>query len=395
VSLGHVLAEKGELDAGQACVREALQHEPGHAGAYTSLATSLGRRLPEEDLEAALKLLNGQTLPQRKRCALGYGLAHALDGRGRHAEAAALLRQANAAKLELLIRQGKGYSPAAHDRFVANLLAGFDAGYFGRVRGWGLDTELPVFIVGLPRSGTTLTEQILASHPRAHGAGEQRFGRQAFEGMPALLGEAAPPEDCVGRYRAEAVRSAAVVYLERLRPLAPSALRIVDKMPDNYLYLGLLATLFPRARFIHTRRDVRDTALSCWMTDFKQIHWACDPGHIARRVQAYLRLMEHWRRVLPVPLLEVDYEETVADLEVVARRLVAFCGLEWDPSCLEFHKGKRPVRTASVTQVREPVYQRSVGRWKNYREALAPVLEQLAACIQDGIALAENQITKV
>jgi hypothetical protein len=148
-------------------------------------------------------------------------------------------------------------------------------------------------------------------------------------------------------------------------------------MPDNYLYLGLLAALFPRARFIHCRRDLRDVAVSCWMTDFEQIRWACDPEHIASRFRTYRRLMEHWRRVLPVPVLEVDYEETVADLQGVARRLVAWCGLEWEPACLAFHEGRRPVRTASVTQVRQPIYTRAVARWKQYEQALASLLTRL------------------
>ena len=116
-------------------------------------------------------------------------------------------------------------------------------------------------------------------------------------------------------------------------------------MPDNTVYLGLIATLFPRAKLIHCRRDVRDVALSCWMTNFLEVRWACDPDQIARRIEEHNRLMEHWRRVLPVPMLEVDYEALVADLETNARAIVAWCGLEWDPACLEFHKTKRPVRT--------------------------------------------------
>ena len=122
-------------------------------------------------------------------------------------------------------------------------------------------------------------------------------------------------------------------------------------MPDNYLFLGLLASLFPRAKFIHCRRDLRDVAVSCWMTHFREVRWANDQQHIASRFHEYQRMMEHWRKVLPVPLLEVDYEETVADLEGVARKLVAWCGLEWEPGCLEFHQAKRPVRTASAVQV--------------------------------------------
>jgi hypothetical protein len=149
-------------------------------------------------------------------------------------------------------------------------------------------------------------------------------------------------------------------------------------MPGNYLYLGLLAALFPRAKFIHCRRDLRDVAVSCWMTQFRQIRWASDREHIAARFQDYLRLMEHWRRVLPVPVLEVVYEETVADLEGAARRLVAWCGLDWEPACLSFHEAKRPVRTASVAQVRQPIYRRSLARWKNYEGALASLFARLA-----------------
>jgi hypothetical protein len=149
-------------------------------------------------------------------------------------------------------------------------------------------------------------------------------------------------------------------------------------MPDNYLYLGLLAAVFPKAKFIHCRRNVRDIAVSCWMTNFRHIRWANDPEHIASRFAEYRRLMEHWRRVLPVAVLDVDYEETVADLEGVARRLVAWCGLDWEPACLAFHEGQRPIRTASVAQVRQPIYARSVARWKHYEPTLGPLFAKLA-----------------
>jgi hypothetical protein len=137
------------------------------------------------------------------------------------------------------------------------------------------------------------------------------------------------------------------------------------------MYLGLLAAMFPNAVFVHCRRDLRDVAVSCWMTDFRSIRWANDPGHIAGRFRQYKRLMDHWRAVLPVSIHEVDYEEIVADLEPVARRLVSACGLDWEPACLEFHRTQRPVRTASVVQVRQPVYKQSAGRWKNYETTLA------------------------
>ena len=167
---------------------------------------------------------------------------------------------------------------------------------------------------------------------------------------------------------------------ERLRALGDArAARVVDKMPDNYLYLGFLTTLFPRATFIHCRRDLRDVAVSCWMTDFGAIPWANDPAHISHRFSQYRRIMEHWRAVLPVPLHEIDYEEVVADLEGSARRLVAACGMDWEPACLEFYRTSRPVRTASVVQVREPVYTRSVARWRNYERDLAELFAALSS----------------
>ncbi len=153
--------------------------------------------------------------------------------------------------------------------------------------------------------------------------------------------------------------------------------RVVDKMPDNYMYVGLMSVVFPNATFIHCRRDLRDIAVSCWMTDFRSIRWANDPEHIASRFQQYRRLMDHWQAVLPAPIQHVDYEETVTDLESVARRLIAACGLEWEPACLEFHRNERPIRTASVTQVRQPVYQRSVARWKNYESTLGEMFAAL------------------
>ena len=151
----------------------------------------------------------------------------------------------------------------------------------------------------------------------------------------------------------------------------------MDKMPENYRCLGLLGMLFPRARFIHCRRDLRDVAVSCWLSNFKQINWANDQESIAAYIGEYLRLMAHWQQVLPVPIVEVAYENVVADLETEARRLVSACGLEWEPACLAFHQTRRVVQTASFTQVRQPIYSRSVGRWRNYEEALGPLFARL------------------
>jgi hypothetical protein len=369
----------GEFDQAQVAFREALRHDPGHAGTHARLATLLRGKLPEADLGGMRALLADPLLSDGKRSALHFGLAHVLDARGDFDGAAEHLQRANALSLARWQKRGKGYDPADHTRFVDGLIAAFTPAFFRQAHGFGLETERPVFIVGLPRSGTTLTEQILASHSQVFGAGELRLARETFEALPRVLHCEATPLACLqGLHRPGAGRLARS-YLGRLQELNRQAVRVADKMPDNYLYLGLLTVLFPRARFIHCRRDRRDVAVSCWTTNFRAIRWASDPDHIAARFRDYQRLMDHWRAVLPVPLLEVRYEETVADIEGVARRLVAWCGLEWELSCLAFHQTRRPVRTASVTQVRQPLYTHAVARWKNYEQSLAAFFDRLQA----------------
>jgi tetratricopeptide (TPR) repeat protein len=383
-NLGTVREEQGDFAAAERCFREALRCDPRQTGAWAQLATMLRGRLPDPDLAALRQLLADPDLAEGKRAVLHFGLAEVLDARKDYAAAAEHLRRANALTLADRRRRGQGYDPAAHTVFIERLLATFTPAFFERVRGGGVDSELPIFIVGLPRSGTTLTEQVLAAHSEVFGAGELSLGRELFA---ALGGDGKRRVEREGyeeaafatlrRLDAATVRHSAAQYLERLRLLDGAAPHVADKMPDNCLYLGLLAALFPQAKFIHCRRDLRDVAVSCWMTNFRHIRWANDPDHITARFADYRRLMDHWRRVLPVPLLEVDYEQMVTDLEGTARRLVSWCGLEWEPACLAFHKGKRPVRTASVAQVRQPIYTRSVGRWKHYALALGTLFGTL------------------
>jgi tetratricopeptide (TPR) repeat protein len=379
VNLGVSLAAQGEREQALAAYRAALRHAPEHAEALAALADALRGRLPPEDVAACERVLARGLAPGKSLAALRYGLAQVMDARGEFARAAALAGQANAFFKEDARRRGQAYDPEQHRAFVDRWIRACPASHFRRVRGWGLsrgDALAPVFVLGLPRSGTSLVEQILASHPHVFGAGELTFLFDAYRSIPALLAGRTPgggfPLD-----RAT-VQALARQYLDRLRRLSPRAVRVVDKMPDNYLLLGLIATLFPRARVIHTRRDVRDVALSCWLTGFESVPWACDLEHIGARVRDCQRLMAHWRRVLPLPMLEIDYEEIVADLEPAARRLVDWIGLPWHPACLAFHQTKREVRTASVHQVREPLYRSSVGRWRHYQDVLAPVLKMLA-----------------
>jgi hypothetical protein len=355
-----------------------LRLQPAYALPHARLATLLRGNLPAADQAALEERLADANLEDGPRARLLFGLAHVLDAQGDYRRAAELLRQANALTLELARRQKREYAPADHERFVDGLIREFGPAFFTRQSGAGHDTRRPVFVFGMPRSGTTLIEQVLASHSRIRGAGELRLARQSFEAIPAVTSRTDNPLDCVLHLKGKGIRALADRHLESLSALDGShAAHVVDKMPDNYMYVGLLAAMFPGAVFIHCRRDLRDVAVSCWMTDFRSIRWANALEHIAARFEQYRRLMNHWQAVLPAPIHEVDYEETVADLEGVARRLLAACGLEWEPGCLDFHRTRRPVRTASVGQVRQPIYTRSVARWKNYEIALAELYARL------------------
>ncbi len=375
--LGVIHEQLGEMAEAEEAFRMALRLEPDFAAPFSRLATMLRDKLAEPDLVLLESRLADPKLKERPRTRLLFALAHVLDSRGDYTRAAELLREANA----LALKWADGYhayDPADHERFIDALAREFSSAFFQRTAHTGSSTRRPVFIFGLPRSGTTLVEQVLASHPKIHGAGELRLARQSFDAIPSVLGRSVPPLHGVAYLDGPAIGKLAEQHLAKLHELdGGAAERIVDKMPDNYQQLGFLATLFPRAVFIHCRRDLRDIAVSCWLTDFSSIRWANDPAHIAERFRGYRRLMDHWRSVLPVPLHEVQYEETVADLEGVTRRLLAACELDWDPACLEFYRTRRPVRTASIAQVRQPVYTSSVARWRNYERELGALFDAL------------------
>jgi tetratricopeptide (TPR) repeat protein len=378
LNVGGLAEELGDLSGAETSFRAAQRANPRFALPYARLATLLRGKLPAADLAALEERLSDPELGDAPRSHLLFALGHVLDANGDFSRAAECARQANALTAARNQREHRAYEPAEHEKFVDRATATIDSEFFARLAGAGSPTRRPVFVFGLPRSGTTLIEQVLASHSSVFGAGELRLARQTHEAIAPLLGRAGPPLDCIPELNAETVARLADRHLESLKALdGGGAARIVDKMPDNYLYLGLLAALFPRAVFIHCRRDPRDVAVSCWMTDFRSITWASDPEHLATRFAQYSRVMDHWRSVLPVKVHEVQYEEAVSDLNSAARRLVAACDLEWEPQCLEFHRTARPIRTASLTQVRQPIYSRSVARWKNYETELADLFERL------------------
>jgi len=385
-TLAGIQASAGDVDQANASNRAALPINPHSIGALSHLAQNLRGKLPVADADAMRALLQADWPRQGGRSTLHFGLAQYYDGCHDYARAASHAEQANRLHWAYRGERGWHYDPADYAHYADRLIAGFTPDFFRRTRGIGSASEVPVFVVGMPRSGTTLTEQILASHPRAFGAGERKFADRTLQSLPAMLDQTAPPLECLGELNAAVAGRLADWHLEQLRGLITKAGldpaetdRVIDKMPDNYNLLGWLVTLFPRARIIHCRRDVRDIAVSCWMTPFTEIRWAFDLRHIGQRIVQYQRIMEHWRQVLPVPMLEIDYEETVADQGGQTRRLLDFVGLPFDAACLAFHKTERLVRTASVTQVRQPIYRGSLERWRHYEAALAPMLECLDA----------------
>jgi len=265
------------------------------------------------------------------------------------------------------------YDEAVELARLERMRALFTVGVMRKATGFGDPSTVPVFIIGMPRSGTTLVEQILAAHPMVYGGGELND----FEAVMASLRGLITARSGLGR---EELHQIGIHYLQRVRKIAPMAERITNKMPGNFRYVGLIRLAFPNARIIHIRRDPLDTCLSCFsilfMHDYQRFSY--DLAELGRYYRAYTALMEHWREVLPLEhILEVQYEELVVNFEPLARRIVAYCGLDWDAACLEFHKTKRPVWTASAIQVRQPIYRSSIGRWKAYEDMLRPLSEAL------------------
>lgn len=304
------------------------------------------------------------------RATLHFLLAKAYDDAKRMDDAFAHLSKANGIKRGMI-----QYDETRELARMEEIAATFTAERIAALRGAGCTNPLPVFVVGMPRSGTTLVEQILASHPDVYGAGESTI-------LSDLVAQGAAGRDFPSGFSVitpDALSRLGEAYTARLAALAPAAKRIVDKLPYNFLRVGLIHLALPQARIIHIKRDALDTCFSCFQQSFAgEVGFAYDQGELGRYYRAYEALMAHWRRVLPDgAMLEVQYEALVNDLPATARRMVEYCGLSWDERCAEFHKNPRAVLTASLYQVRQPVYRKAVGRAEAYKSHLAPLRKTL------------------
>ena len=375
VQLGNVRVVLGKRESAVELARKAFKLEPESAGALSLLAET-DSDIDDESLLARIEdlLSDDSRHAFRHRIGLNFSAARLCEKLGRHEQAFGHYVAGNAARHEQLEQLDKAYDGKRFEESVDRLIAAFGPERFGNTG--GSPSELPVFIVGMPRSGTSLTEQILASHPRAVGAGELGEIGQINRWLRNRHGY---PE----KLPREQLKEAAKGYLTHVGRIGKGVARVTDKMPGNFNSLGLITSMFPKARIIHTRRNPMDNSLSCFAQNFRAdgLSWSTDLEDLAHQSCHYHRLMDHWRAVLPPGrMLEIDYEETVADFEGQARRIVEFIGLEWDDACLRFYETERAVVTASRSQVRQPIYKSSVGRWKRYGDGVTPLVDALNAC---------------
>lgn len=363
MALAQAREDGGDRDGAIEAYTEALRLKPGWVTPLGGLLALQRKDAPGTLVDQAIALQARPDLDDRDRALLGYALGKIQDSLGQAAAAMASWNDANAARRRTNGEYDKPWAEAS----VQRLMEVFDGDFFARPHAAvGSRDERPVFVVGMPRSGTTLTEQIIAMHSRAHGCGE-------LPDLPLLVKTLGTrwPDRAVDLEAAFLEREAAH-YLQAASRHAPGdALRLVDKTPLNYFNLGLAAMLFPRARIVWCRRDPRDIAISIYSENFAlDAQFSTSLDAIAHSIALQTRLMRHWQSVLPLPIHELQYEALVESPETEARSLVDFLGLDWEPACLEFHRSNRTVQTPSRWQVREPIHRRSSGRWQRHADSL-------------------------
>jgi tetratricopeptide (TPR) repeat protein len=376
-NLGVVLQDLGRLTEAAEGYRRAVALRPGYAEAHHNLAwlglPADGLAEAELELDRLTHLLGdaGGAAPA-DRSQLLFALGKTLEDRGAFEDAFACLAEANTLRRAEFV-----FDIAAAEQRLHRIAQVFDAPRIERLGERALNSRRPVFVFGMPRSGTTLVEQIISAHPEVHGAGELASLPTLVAGLRGPGGTRFPA--CVETKSRNDCGDIGRAYLDSLDEIAGAEPRVTDKWLSNFEQLGLIQACLPNATLIHCTRDPRDVGLSCYATRFVAgQEYAYDLGELGRYLRAYDRLMDHWRAVLPPGrMLEVPYEAVVEDVETWARRLIAHCGLEWNDACLRFFESDRPVRTASSAQVRRPIYAGSVGRWRRFRSHLEPLLEAL------------------
>ena len=328
----------------------------------------------DAELNSLEMLARTQNLDSNKAHYLHFALAKALEDTGDFARAFQFLKMGNNLK-----RRQIRYDEPGTLGMLERISKVFDRALLQRLGGQGHPSPTPVFVLGMPRSGSTLIEQILASHPQVHGAGELNHIEKAANMAVPLGGDLIPYPECVAAFDPASLARIGRAYIDSLPAVAQGKIRIIDKAPGNFMHIGLIRLILPNARIIHTTRNPVDTCLSCYSKLFSSgLYFTYDLEELGRFYRGYRKLMSHWRRELPPGAMhEVSYEEVVRDLEGQARRIIDYCGLPWDGRCIEFHKTVRTVKTASAVQVRKPLFNSSIERWRKHASELAPLLREL------------------
>ncbi len=375
-AMGQTYQTEGRFEAAIDWQRQAIARQPNNAVAHYTLSMMRGANDRKERIRELERALTEGSPNPEQAVGLQFALGKVYDEDGDFDAAFRCFEAGNA-----LRKTRQRFVLEEEVAFVDATIATFCRELYAELGPIGNPTDRPVFVVGMMRSGTTLVEQILASHPHIHGHGELEEIRWLAQSLVERSGAGRPYPDCASAIRGPLAQRLAGEYLAVLERDAGEAIRSVDKMPANFRYLGLIALLFPAAKLIHCVRDPRDTCLSNYFQDFGIRHaFTCDLRQLGLYHRLYRRLMAHWHAVLPMPILDVPYEALVADQEAWSRKIVDFVGLDWDARCLDYYKTDRPVLTSSFWQVRQPIYSSSIGRWRHYERHLGPLLDALGEC---------------
>lgn len=378
--LGSALRQAGDFDGALKALERSLALNPDNCGAFVDIGETKRFQSDSDPHLLAMRERekSADTLSAEQQMMLHFALGKACDDLNQADAAFAHFNKACSIKRSLI-----SYSEPDALELFKRIERDFTTEVAERLSGHGDPSQLPIFIMGMPRSGTTLIEQILSSHPMVRGGGELAEVRETLSDLRARVdGQRAYPE-MLASLKSDDVRQFGQMLVRRLAQRAQGQLRITDKMTSNFFFLGLLHVALPQARIIHIRRNAADTCLSCYSKLFLSgVDYSYDLGELGRYYVAYEKLMNHWRKVLPKDaFLDVRYEDVVADIEGQSQRILSFCGLPWDASVLSFHESSRSIRTASALQVRQPLYASSVARWKAYESHLGPLLKELGPLV--------------
>jgi len=367
--LGATLSDQGEFDKAISTYREAINIFPDSTQAYLSLSMIKTFSEYDGDIRAMESLYSRKGISDKKKMNLAFGLGKAFEDFGEYERAIEFFMQATHLK-----RASFDYSIFGEQEKFCKLKEVFSPEFFSDRRGIGDPDQTPIFILGMPRSGTSLVEQIVASHPDVFGAGELTDIIDLTEVICGTGSRKKYPE-CIAGLESGIFKNFGKQYVTSIRKHSENTKFITDKFPHNFLHIGFIKAILPNAKIIHLVRDPMDNCLSLFKNDFaKGQYYSYDMTELGQYYNLYLEMMEHWRNTLPDFIYDLSYEKLVSNQEEQTRRLLEFCNLSWDESCLDFHKTRRTVKTASNAQVRRPIYKESIKLWKRYEKKLKPLL---------------------